>query len=120
MKDAQLIEADLKEMKDLFVDGGAGLEEMEVNRACTLTQSIVNLFSVDTEDMIGNFEAAYEVEVGAKLSADKSGKPPIPSYKKGWHPRGANALLRILCYRADRKASKYLKKYFDTPKEVRK
>ena len=120
MKDAQMIEADLKEMKDLFVDGGAGLDETEVDRTCMVTQSIVNLLSVDTEDMIGNFEASYEAEVGTKLSYDKSGKPGIPSYKKGWHPRGANTLLRVLCYRADRKASKYLKKYFDTPKEVKK
>lgn len=118
--DAKLLEEDLELLKDLFVDGGEGLPEADVQKATSLPSKILTLFSVDTEGLIKNFEAANKEGQKTQNPALVPGKqlklPPM----KAWSPTDANTIMRVLCYRADRKGSKLLKKYFDLPKELRR
>eukprot|EP00897_Mesotaenium_endlicherianum_P010589 jgi/Mesen1/9559/ME000640S08905 len=122
LQDATLLEDDVAELKELFVDGGEGLPLAEVERACVPVEDILTLFSCPTEQLIASFERAYREALssqGEKLSLHgKQGLSKLPTPKNGWSSADANTILRVLCYRGDRKGSKYLKKLFDMPKEV--
>lgn len=125
IQDATLLEDDLAEMKDLFVDGGEGLAMADVEMATTRAEDILGLFSAPTDALIAQFEAAYRqalTEQGEKAAGGiphgKAALAKLPVPPGGWSPGDANTLLRVLCYRGDRKASKYLKKLFDVPKEA--
>eukprot|EP00271_Cylindrocystis_brebissonii_P005692 TRINITY_DN1789_c0_g1_i1.p1 TRINITY_DN1789_c0_g1~~TRINITY_DN1789_c0_g1_i1.p1 ORF type:complete len:1150 (+),score=247.56 TRINITY_DN1789_c0_g1_i1:187-3636(+) len=122
--DAALLSYDLEQLRELFVDGGEGLPQDEVDKATKLPLQILALFACDTDDLIRSFEQANKegpANPPPPLNSASTLKlPKLPPFKGAWSPTDPYTILRILCYRADRRASKYLKKLFDLPKEVRK
>lgn len=121
--DARQLEQDFQELREFFIDGGEGLPKTEVDKATQLWSQILYLFSCETDVLLKSFDAAYAEWL--KSSQDvpgKDGKLKIPTIMGRWNPnpKDPNTLLRVLCYRADRRGSKHLKKLFDFPKELRR
>lgn len=114
--DGDLLEDDLTALKDLFKADGDGLSEDIVENTALPVARILSLFSVDTDEVIANFKAANSRHAQPKGS--KPTPPPLPSTIGHWNPSDPNTLLRVLCYRADERASKFLKKTYNLPKRL--
>ncbi|CAI5960848.1 unnamed protein product [Closterium sp. NIES-64] len=119
------LKEDLSFLSELFIDGGDGLPADKVQAALAPAASIVTLMSRDTDDIIRKFDAAYKeflrtVPGGGAGGKDAKGNLVLPPVPEEWCPSDANTLLRVLCYRGDRRSSKHLKKVFDLPKELKK
>ncbi|CAI5515264.1 unnamed protein product [Closterium sp. Naga37s-1] len=119
------LKEDLSFLSELFIDGGDGLPADKVQATLAPAASIVTLMSRDTDDIIRKFDAAYKeflrtVPGGGAGGKDAKGGLVLPPVPEEWCPSDANTLLRVLCYRGDRRSSKHLKKVFDLPKELKK
>ncbi|CAI7896300.1 unnamed protein product [Closterium sp. NIES-53] len=119
------LKEDLSFLSELFIDGGDGLPADKVQGTLAPAASIVTLMSRDTDDIIRKFDAAYKeflrtVPGGGAGGKDAKGGLVLPPVPEEWCPSDANTLLRVLCYRGDRRSSKHLKKVFDLPKELKK
>ena len=121
--DCKLLSEDLSYLVELFVDGGDGLPAKQVQEVVTPAAAVLKLMAADTDDLIKRFEAANKQwmasnpQAGSVAPGATMRMPPVPDK---WAPTHPNTLLRVLCYRGDRRASKYLKKVLDLPKEVKR
>lgn len=106
--DAEMLEDDVHDLKAFFIAGGDGLPRGVVESAAAPVQQILNLYSLDTPIVVDNF----------KRSSDILGSGKTAGTSKVRSATDANTLLRVLCHRADREASKFLKKQFKLPKTV--
>ncbi|XP_058104836.1 protein unc-13 homolog isoform X2 [Magnolia sinica] len=97
---------DLNILKDFFVANGEGLPRAVVEREAKLAQQILNLYTLQTETAIGMLMSASE-QISKGLDCRKPG---------GRSPEDADTLLRVLCHKKDREASKFLKKQYQLPK----
>eukprot|EP00252_Welwitschia_mirabilis_P018278 TRINITY_DN4060_c0_g1_i1.p1 TRINITY_DN4060_c0_g1~~TRINITY_DN4060_c0_g1_i1.p1 ORF type:complete len:963 (-),score=237.41 TRINITY_DN4060_c0_g1_i1:241-3129(-) len=113
--DSMAIEEDFMALKDLFKADGDGLPEELVEKAASPVTQILPLFALDSEDLIDNFRVLISQANG--LSSSRS-RLPLPSTTGLWSPNDPNTLLRILCYRNDEAASKFLKKTYNLPKSL--
>ncbi|KHN18166.1 hypothetical protein glysoja_025056 [Glycine soja] len=113
-KDSQIIEDDFKFLKELFWANGDGLPSELIDKFSTTARSILPLFRTDTETLIEQFRRltmeTYKSSARSKL--------PLPPTSGQWNPSEPNTLLRVLCYRNDESASKFLKKAYDLPKKL--
>ncbi|XP_024401007.1 protein unc-13 homolog [Physcomitrium patens] len=108
VSDASMLQEDLKSMKDLFIADGDGLPATQVEREAAFATEVVSLFSLPTSEVIQRFNSVYGIGKGGT-------KPSLPSITGTWSASDPDTLLRILCYRGDDTASKYLKKTFRLP-----
>lgn len=113
-KDSQIIEDDFKVLKELFWANGDGLPSEIIDRFATTLRSILPLFRTDTESLIEQFR---RITVETYKSSARS-RIPLPPTSGQWGPSDPNTLLRVLCYRNDEAASKFLKKTYDLPKKL--
>lgn len=113
--DSEIIEQDFVALKDLFKADGDGLPGELVEKAAMPVTDILPLFSTDTEGLIENFRFAVCQANG--LSSTKS-KLPLPPTTGVWSPTEPNTILRVLCYRNDEAATKFLKKTHSLPKRL--
>ncbi|KAG0495052.1 hypothetical protein HPP92_006046 [Vanilla planifolia] len=113
-QDSHLLEDDFKALKDLFLADGDGLPEELVEKAATQWKSILPLFQSDTGSLIERFKRLMAETHGV---ASKS-RYPLPPTSGHWSPNDANTVLRVLCYRNDEAASKFLKKTYNLPKKL--
>lgn len=113
--DYEMIEEDFVALKDLFKADGDGLPAEVVEKAAMPVADILPLFSTDTDQLIENFRHLICQVNG--LSSAKS-KLPLPPTSGAWNPTEPNTLLRILCYRNDDGATKFLKKTYNLPKRL--
>lgn len=104
-EDAEVLEEDLTTIRELFEANGEGLDPEEVHKSLQRPSSISTLMALDTDVLT----SAYESGVAKGRQAKRH-----PSL--GEDP---NILLRILCHRNERAASKYLKNHFNLPKRLR-
>ncbi|CAJ1973900.1 unnamed protein product [Sphenostylis stenocarpa] len=113
-KDSQIIEDDFQLLKELFWANGDGLPSELIDKFSTTARSILPLFRTDTETLVEQFRRltmeAYKSSARSKL--------PLPPTSGQWNPSEPNTLLRVLCYRNDETASKFLKKAYDLPKKL--
>ncbi|ESW09218.1 hypothetical protein PHAVU_009G109900 [Phaseolus vulgaris] len=113
-KDSQIIEDDFKFLKELFWANGDGLPSELIDKFSTTARSVLPLFRTDTETIIEQFRRltmeTYKSSARSKL--------PLPPTSGQWNPSEPNTLLRVLCYRNDESASKFLKKAYDLPKKL--
>ncbi|XP_027354002.1 protein unc-13 homolog isoform X1 [Abrus precatorius] len=113
-KDSQIIEDDFKFLKELFWANGDGLPSELIDKFSSTVRSILPLFRADTESLIEQFRRltleTYKSSARSKL--------PLPPTSGQWNPSEPNTLLRVLCYRNDESASKFLKKAYDLPKKL--
>lgn len=113
-QDSQLIEDDFKSLKDLFWANGDGLPNDVINKFSATVRDVLPLFRTDTESLIERFRRltleAYGTSAKSRL--------PLPPTSGQWNPTEPNTLLRVLCYRNDDAASKFLKKSYNLPKKL--
>ncbi|XP_068636410.1 protein unc-13 homolog isoform X1 [Aristolochia californica] len=112
--DSQIIEDDFAMLKAVYVCGGDGLPEEMVEKAATTVRNVLPLFRTNTESLIERFRSIALEMFG---SAAKS-KLPLPPTPGQWSPTEPNTILRVLCYRNDEAASKFLKKTYNLPKKL--
>ncbi|XP_004501156.1 protein unc-13 homolog [Cicer arietinum] len=113
-KDSQIIEDDFKFLKELFWANGDGLPSEIIDKFATTVRSILPLFRTDTESLIEQFR---RITLETYKSSARS-RIPLPPTSGQWNPSEPNTLLRVLCYRNDESASKFLKKTYDLPKKL--
>lgn len=103
--DISMIEEDLNILKDLFVADGEGLPRSLVQEEAKFSHKILSLFSLQTESVIQMLITSSEhISVGAN---DRN-------YGQR-HLGDAHTLIRVLCHKKDREASKFLKRHYQLP-----
>ena len=119
--DNDALDEDLLALKNLFLADGDGLSEEVVFTETSRADQLLKLMSLDTKTMVGNYEEAEErdkaqgIKVGAKGQAAAPGGKPWSLEEEGVF--GSSTLLRVLCHREDREASKFLKAKMSLPKK---
>ncbi|KAI3727581.1 hypothetical protein L6452_16197 [Arctium lappa] len=103
--DITMMEDDLNMLKDLFVADGEGLPRSLVEVESKLAHQILSLFSLDSESVIHMLMMASEnmsTGFGSRISGQRS-------------LDDVNTLIRVLCHKKDREASKFLKLQYHLP-----
>lgn len=113
-QDSQIIEDDFKCLKDLFWANGDGLPLEIIDKFSTTARSILPLFRTETDVLIDQFRRVTLESYGSSARS----KLPMPPTTGQWSPSEPNTLLRVLCYRNDEAASKFLKKTYNLPKKL--
>ncbi|KAK1312497.1 hypothetical protein QJS10_CPA07g00841 [Acorus calamus] len=112
--DSQIIEDDFKSLKDLFLADGDGLPEELVEKAATQIKNVIPLFRTDTESLVERYRRLIMEAYGPSTKS----KFPMPATSGHWSPTDPNTILRVLCYRNDEDATKFLKKAYNLPKKI--
>ncbi|CAN1148086.1 Protein unc-13 homolog [Linum perenne] len=113
LHDYVVIEEDFKFLRDLFWSNGDGLPVELIDKYAVTLKSILPLYRMDSEVLI---ERLRSVATDSYGSAGKS-RLPLPPTTGNWSPSDPNTLLRVLCYRNDETATKFLKKTYNLPKK---
>ncbi|CAN1161901.1 Protein unc-13 homolog [Linum perenne] len=113
-QDSQVIEEDFKSLKDLFWANGDGIPTELIDKFSATVRGVLPLFRMDTESLIERFRRETLEAYG---SAARS-RLPLPATSGQWDPSEPNTLLRVLCYRNDEAASRFLKKTYNLPKKL--
>lgn len=113
-QDSQIIEDDFKSLKDVFWANGDGLPVDVINKYSTTVRDVLPLFRADAESLIERFRRSTLETYGSSAKS----RLPLPPTSGQWNPTEPNTLLRILCYRNDEAASKFLKKTYNLPKKL--
>lgn len=103
--DANVLEDDLKVLKELFMADGEGLPRGVVENMSSRVKQIVDLYRLDARFVIESLKRASEQMV-IGVNPQKDVKTANDEY----------TLLRILCHKMDSEASSYLKKQYKLPK----
>lgn len=103
--DITMMEEDLNILKGFFVANGEGLPRAVVEREAKLAHEILKLFALQTEILVGMLMSASEL-----ISTGVDNGKPGSRYTDD-----ANTLLRVLCHKKDREASKFLKRQYQLP-----
>lgn len=99
------VEEDLNMLKELFIADGEGLPRSLVEEEAKPYRQILSLFSLQTESLVKMLMAS-----SAHISAG------VNIYKYGQGYLGdAHTLMRVLCHKKDREASKFLKRHYRLP-----
>ena len=93
---------------DSFLAGGDGLPHCVVENLLAPVQQITKLYSLGTHTVIENSMHTSEQAVVGHDSK-RYGRKSV---------KDADTLLRVLCHRSDREASKFLKKQYKFPKSA--
>eukprot|EP00250_Pteridium_aquilinum_P020795 c24951_g1_i1 orf=1316-4240(+) len=115
VNDAEMLDEDFTALKNLFKADGEGLPNDTVEKAARVLTQVLPLFAICTEDIVQNLKQSLVESQGLNSSRSKL---PFPEYTGQWGPTDGNTLLRILCYRCDPAASKFLKKAYDLPRRT--
>lgn len=113
-QDSQIIEDDFKSLKDLFWANGDGLPTDVINKFSSTVRDVLPLFRTDTESLVERFRRLTLETYGSSAKS----RLPLPPTSGQWNPTEPNTLLRVLCYRNDEAASKFLKKTYNLPKKL--
>ncbi|XP_055820529.1 protein unc-13 homolog [Solanum dulcamara] len=113
-QDSQIIEDDFKSLKDVFWANGDGLPVDVINKYSTTVRDVLPLFRADAESLIERFRRSTLETYGSSAKS----RLPLPPTSGQWNPTEPNTLLRVLCYRNDEAASKFLKKTYNLPKKL--
>lgn len=115
LQDAQIIENDFRALRGLYLANGYGLPHELVDKASLEVKSVLPLLRTDTESLIQRFKQAITERQG---SPTKSSFPKPPRVPAQWSANDPNTILRVLCYRYDEAATKFLKKTYKFPKKL--
>ncbi|KAJ8643234.1 hypothetical protein MRB53_004982 [Persea americana] len=108
LEDCQIIEDDFVALKDLYVCNGDGLPDELVDKASTQLRSILPLFRTETDGLVERYRRLTIESYGPSAKS----KLPLPPTSGNWSPTEPNTILRVLCYRNDKAASKFLNKAY--------
>ncbi|KAG6387994.1 hypothetical protein SASPL_153191 [Salvia splendens] len=113
-QDSAVIEDDFKALTDLFSADGDGLPDDIIDKFSATVRSIIPLLRTDTESLIDRFKRLTLEAYGSSAKA----RLPLPATSGQWSPTEPNTLLRVLCYRNDEAATRFLKKTYNLPKKL--
>ncbi|KAF1886990.1 hypothetical protein Lal_00046228 [Lupinus albus] len=115
LQDSTIIEEDFKSLTDLFWSKGDGLPADLIEKHSMTARAVLPLFHTDTEHIIQQLSQLTMETYGP------SAKPrlPLPPTADQWSPREPYTLLKVLCYRNDEAAAKFLKKKYKLPKKLK-
>ncbi|CAN6236784.1 unnamed protein product [Urochloa humidicola] len=102
---------DLAGLKRLFRTFGVAEEAVE--REAAQAEGVVALMALSTDKLIHELLAHYAT---ATPTAPEDLPLPLPPTTRRWSRSDPNTVLRVLCYRDDEAASRFLKKAFHLPK----
>jgi DNA-binding transcriptional MerR regulator len=108
--DTDYIEQDIEQLKVLFFAEGEGLPIQDINTLCAPLLELITVLQLATGILVQNFKEAKEEE----KAAAKAGRAPSPKALV----LDPDVLQRVLAHRADRTASKFLKKELRLPKKL--
>lgn len=103
---------DFASLKRLFCAFN-GLPEEAVEREAAQAEGVLALMALPTDKLIHELLAHYTT---APRPDDHDDQLPLPPTTRRWSRSDANTVLRVLCYRDDEAASRFLKKAFHLPK----
>ncbi|VVA30182.1 PREDICTED: LOC109707713 isoform [Prunus dulcis] len=103
--DILLMEDDLATLKEFFVADGEGLPRSLVEQEAKFAEQILNVYSFQTESIIQMLMAASE-QISSGLDSHDHNHVRL---------NNAHTLVRILCHKKDREASKFLKRQYQFP-----
>ncbi|CAK9159942.1 unnamed protein product [Ilex paraguariensis] len=114
LQDSAMIDEDFKFLMDLFWSNGDGLPADLIDKLSTPVKVVLPLFHTDTGSLI------EELKNGTLNSYGVSAKSrlPLPPTSGQWNPKEPNTILRVLCYRNDEQATKFLKRTYNLPKKL--
>ncbi|KAK1305148.1 hypothetical protein QJS10_CPB11g00736 [Acorus calamus] len=102
--DFPMMQEDLYALKEFFVADGQGLPSEVVEQEAKLSQWILDLYTIESETLIEMLmRASEQISFNSDL-------------KRSRFVDDADTLLRILCHKKDRDASKFLKRHYQLPK----
>ncbi|OIV97805.1 hypothetical protein TanjilG_12562 [Lupinus angustifolius] len=113
-KDCQIIEDDFEVLKEMFWANGDGLPSELIDKFSTTVRSVLPLFRTETDSLIERFRRV----TSERYKSNGRTKLPLPPTSGQWDPSEPNTLLRVLCYRNDESATRFLKKTYDLPKKL--
>ncbi|KAL4332520.1 hypothetical protein GQ457_07G009270 [Hibiscus cannabinus] len=103
--DIILMEEDLLSLKEFFIADGEGLQRSLVEQEAKFAERILHIFSLQTETVIQMLMSASEL-ISMGLDSNKQGHTSMGD---------AHTLIRVLCHKKDREASKFLKVQYQLP-----
>ncbi|XP_062074226.1 protein unc-13 homolog isoform X2 [Humulus lupulus] len=103
--DIILMEDDLAMLKELFVANGEGLDCSLVEQEAKFAERLLGLYSVQTETVVQMLMTASE-QISMGLESHDNDRTNILN---------VHTLMRILCHKKDREASKFLKIQYNLP-----
>ncbi|XP_038991503.1 protein unc-13 homolog [Hibiscus syriacus] len=115
LQDYEMIEEDFRFLTDLFWSNGDGLPAELIDDFSITVKEILPLFQTDTESLIEKFRS---ITLDNCSSSTTKSKLPLPPTTGLWGPTEPNTVLRVLCYRNDEIAAKFLKKTYNLPKKL--
>ncbi|AQK95287.1 hypothetical protein ZEAMMB73_Zm00001d010939 [Zea mays] len=114
--DHAAVAADFASLKRLFCSFGVGEEAVE--RETVRAEGVLALMAVPTEQLIHELLGHY-ASTPMRAAGDELPQLPMmpmtPTARR-WSRSDANTVLRVLCYRDDEPANRFLKKTFNLPK----
>ncbi|XP_042004070.1 protein unc-13 homolog [Salvia splendens] len=113
-QDSVVIEDDFKALTHLFSADGDGLPDDIIDKFSATVRNIIPLLRTDTESLIDRFKRLTLEAYGSSAKA----RLPLPATSGQWSPTEPNTLLRVLCYRNDEAATRFLKKTYNLPKKL--
>lgn len=113
-QDSEMIEEDFKFLMDLFWSNGDGLPADLIDKVSTSVKCVLPLYRNDTESLIEQFKHLTLESYGSSAKS----RLPLPPTTGQWNPTDPNTILRVLCYRSDETAAKFLKKTYNLPKKL--
>ncbi|KAJ0090433.1 hypothetical protein Patl1_13314 [Pistacia atlantica] len=114
LKDSEILKEDFKFLMDLFWSNGDGLPTELIDKYSTLVKRVLPLYHNDTENLIEQFKHLTLESYGSSAKS----RLPLPPTTGQWSPTEPNTVLRVLCYRSDEIAAKFLKKTYNLPKKL--
>lgn len=116
LRDSQIVEEDFKFLTDLFWSDGDGLPLDLIDRLSPTVAGVICLFKMGTDELVEQFKRVGLAENGTPPKSPT--RLPLPPTTGQWGPNEPNTIIRVLCSRNDKVASKFLKKTFGLPKKV--
>ncbi|CAH9057054.1 unnamed protein product [Cuscuta epithymum] len=113
IQDASIVDEDFKLLADLFWSDGDGLPADLIDKYSLNLKGVLHLLHTDTETLIAQFNLVMEENYGS--SAKSMLLPPTSGH---WSPTEPNTILRVLCHRNDKVATKFVKKNYNLPKKL--
>lgn len=111
LQDSFVLEEDFKLLSDLFWSNGDGLPAELIKKQSATVRDVLPLFQTDTQQIIQQFSQLTKEMYGSSAKS----RLPLPPKAEKWSPREPDTLLRVLCYRNDEAAAKFLKKNYNLP-----
>ncbi|KAF5202271.1 unc-13-like protein [Thalictrum thalictroides] len=116
ISDSEMIEDDFKSLKCIFCTYGEGLVSEEVvEKEADILEGIIGLMGQSTEQLIEDFRI-LACESSGLGAVGEGQKVPMPPTTGRWHRADPNTILRVLCYRNDSIANRFLKTTFQLAK----